>query len=460
MVHNRLSENYELLRDSVRETPKEPGVYIWKDSENRIIYVGKAIVLRKRLQSYFSGTKDVKTTALVRHGKTIETIIVSNEYEALLLENTLIKQHSPKYNISLKDGKTYPVVRITKGAFPQVFRTRRIVEDGSQYFGPFPNMFALNKTMSLIEKLFFLRKCKTLKTRQNPCLYYHINRCLAPCCGKVTESEYNAQLDRVKKLLLGEASALIIELTAQMHEAAKALKFEEAADIRNAIQAIESLSETNSVEDMDQDSRDYIAWAAEGIFTSFSILSMRGGRMTGQELFSSRSAAQEHETIETFLVAYYSPDRPPPSRIYLVKLPQADSALNHYFSKQFGYVPELISPAAEEKRHVAALAMAGQNAQEELRRRLRERGAGPALDELKQALELKARPECIEGFDISHLEGKHPVASLISFKNGIPDRKNYRHFKLKTVVGKIDDFASVREAVQRRYSRLVREGRN
>ena len=479
MIHDRFSNNYSILRTFAKDAPNKPGVYLWRDSENRIIYVGKARNLRSRLGSYFSGAKDVKTSALIRHSQSIETILVSNEYEALLLENTFIKQHSPKYNINLKDGKTYPVVRISAGAYPRVFRTRHIVEDGSQYFGPYPNVHALDKTLSLIEKLFPLRKCRTLKKRNSPCLYYHLKRCLAPCCGKVEESEYKTQVEKVQKLLAGETSSLIVDFTVKMHEAAKALDFEEAATHRDVIQAIESLSENNSVADMDPENRDYISWAAEGIFTTFSVLSMRGGRMTGQELFSSRSAAQESESLESFIVAYYSPDRPPPPRIYLAKLPEdlshedkavryADSktqrenfsidVLNYYFSEQFGFYPELTSPDAEEKRHLAALAMARQNAQEELRKRLRERGAGPALDELTRVLSLKTRPERIEGFDIAQLEGRHPVASLISFKNGVPDRKNYRYFKLKTVVGIVDDFASIREAVKRRYSRLIREG--
>ena len=473
MVHDRYSENYTLLKDSARDAPSGPGVYIWRDDENRIIYVGKARILRNRLASYFSGPKDVKTTALIRHSKSIETIIVSNEYEALLLENTLIKQHSPKYNINLKDGKTYPVVRVTSGDFPRVFRTRHIIEDGSLYFGPFPNIQALDKTLALIEKLFPLRKCRTFKTRKSPCMYYHINRCLAPCCGKVEEAAYKTQVERVSKLLNGETSSLTIELTVQMHEAAASLKFEDAANLRNAIQAIESLSENNSVADMDPENRDYIAWVAEGIFTTFSVLSMRGGRMTGRELFSSRSAAEEDESLDTFIAAYYSPDRPLPPRIFLMapakpadRGSQAEpetvsgsiGTLDRYFIEQFGFSPELVFPSAEtEKRHLAAIAMAHQNAMEELRRRLRERGAGPALDELARVLGLKTRPERIEGFDIAQLDGKHPVASLISFKNGVPDRKNYRHFKLRTVVGKVDDFASMREVVHRRYSRLVRE---
>jgi len=459
MIHDRFSENYSQLRAFAKDAPAEPGVYLWRDSENRIIYAGKALNLRNRLNSYFSGSKDVKTAALISHSKTIETIIVSNEYEALLLENTLIKQHSPRYNVNLKDGKTYPVVRITSGDFPRVFRTRHIVEDGSQYFGPFPNVQVLDETLAVIEKLFPLRKCRTMKKRENPCMYYHINRCMAPCCGRVEESAYKAQVERVRKLLTGETSALMGDLSAQMQTAAAALKFEKAAGFRNAIRAIESLSENNSVADMDPENRDYIAWAEEGIFTTFSVLSMRGGRMTGRELFNSRSAAKEDESLVTFLTAYYSPDRLPPPRIFLTGLSVQADALGRYFREQFGYTPELVFQEGLEKRHVAALSMARQNAQEELKRRLRERGAGPALDELKRVLGLKARPELIEGFDIAQLEGRHPVASLISFKNGIPDKKNYRYFKLKSVIGIVDDFASVREAVQRRYSRLAREGK-
>ena len=465
MIHDRFSKNYEILKASAKESPAEPGVYIWKDEENRIIYVGKARILKNRLASYFSGSKDVKTAALISRAKSIETIIVSNEYEALLLENTLIKQHSPKYNINLKDGKSYPVVRISAGDFPRVFRTRHIVEDGSLYFGPFPNVQALDKTLETIEKLFPLRKCKTLKKRNNPCMYYHISRCQAPCCGKIKPEDYRIQVERVRKLLAGETAALTTELNAKMKEAAEALKFEEAADLRNAIRAIENLSENNSVADMDPESRDYIAWAKEGIFTTFSVLSMRGGRMTGQELFSSRSAAEDNESLETFIAAYYSPDRPPPPKIYThgseARREEAGlSPIYRFFTEQFGFCPELLGDRASppSPKHMAALSMARQNAQEELRRRLRERGAGPALDEMVRVLSLKSRPERIEGFDIAQLDGKHPVASLISFKNGAPDRKNYRYFKLKTVVGKVDDFAAMREAVRRRYSRLVREG--
>jgi excinuclease ABC subunit C len=460
-----LSDTWASLKAAAGDAPREPGVYIMRDSENRIIYVGKAKMLKNRLNSYFSGGKDVKTATLMRHVQAIETIIVANEYEALILENTLIKQHSPRYNINLKDGKTYPVIRVTAGEFPRVFRTRHIVEDGSRYFGPFPNVPAVDTMLDFIDKLFPLRKCRRLPARrkggagsQVPCMYYHIGRCTAPCCGKINAEEYGRHIKRVETLLAGETESLIIELTERMHEAAAELKFERAAQLRNAIKAIEQLSGGITVVDFDPEGRDYIAWAAEGILATFTVFSMRGGKMTGRELFRTRSAAGESESLETFAASYYAPDRPPPPRIYLaLGAASPDASLLRWFREQFGYEPELLPP--DEKRHEAVLAMARQNALDDLRRRLKERGAGPALDELAQVLGLKTRPERIEGFDIAQLDGKHPAASLISFKNGVPDRKNYRSFKLRTVVGVVDDFAAMREAVRRRYSRLIREGK-
>jgi excinuclease ABC subunit C len=460
MEHKLFSENYTTLKAAAREAPREPGVYIMRDKEGRIIYVGKARLLKNRLTSYFSGAKDIKTATLLGHVHSIEVIILSSEYEALLLENTLIKQHSPRYNINLKDGKTYPVIRITADEFPRVFRTRHIIEDKSLYFGPFPNVQAVDTMLGLVEKIFPLRKCRVLKKRESPCMYYHIGRCMAPCCGKIGVEEYRSHVLRVQKLLSGETASLLRDLSEKMREAAGTLQFERAAQMRNAIKAIEDLSGESSVVDFDPEGRDYISWATEGTFTTFTVFSMRGGKMTGRELFRTHSAADEQDSLETFAAAYYSPDRPPPPKIYLASISSEEfegGTLAKWFREQFGFEPELYSP--KEKHHGAILAMARQNAAEDLRRRLRERGAGPALDELRLVLGLRRRPERIEGFDIAQLDGKHPVASLISFKNGIPDRKNYRHFKLRTVVGIVDDFAAMREAVHRRYSRLIREGK-
>jgi len=483
------SENYiDDLRAAALDAPTEPGVYIMKDDDGQIIYIGKAKNLRNRLKSYFSGEKDKKTTVLLRYIRSFETIIVASEYEAFLLENTLIKQHSPKYNISLKDGKTYPVIRITHEDFPRIFKTRRVIQDKSLYFGPFPDGQAVFTMMDFIDKLFPLRKCKIIR-KNGPCMYYHISRCMAPCCGKISIEDYSLHVQSVQKLLSGETESLIIDLTEKMHDTARALKFEQAAQIRNIIRAIENLAgENSSVEDLNPEDRDYITWAAEGVLATFTVFSMRGGKMTGRDLFRTRSAADEQDSLELFITSYYDSTRQPPLKIYLQGLSQRhreakdaeikkeeqnpnsspassaplrhcviNSGLNFWFKEQFGYEPELLTPV--EKHHCAILAMARHNAVEDIRKRLKERGAGPALDELAKALNLETRPQRIEGFDIAQLDGKHPVASLISFKNGIPDRKNYRHFKLRTVIGVVDDFAAMREVVRRRYSRLIREGK-
>ncbi|MDR2477300.1 MAG: excinuclease ABC subunit UvrC [Treponema sp.] len=465
------AEHVEHLKAAAFDAPAEPGVYIMRDGEGRIIYVGKAKSLKSRLKSYFSGAKDIKTATLIRHARSIETIIVASEYEALLLENTLIKQHSPKYNINLKDGKTYPVIRITGEDFPRIFRTRHIISDKSLYYGPFPNIQGVDVMLDLIDKLFPLRKCRRMRSRRaGPCMYYHIGRCMAPCSGNISVEDYHSHVQRVQKLLSGETESLIIDLTGQMHKAARALQFERAAQLRNTIRAIEELAgEGSSVVDHDPEGRDYIAWAAEGVLATFTVFSMRGGKMTGRELFRTRSAADEGESLEMFITTYYDQSRPPPPKIYLSPLTAGidgsaetgDSAwqttLSGWFGEKFGHEPELIHP--QDRHHTAILAMVRQNALEDLRKRIKERGLGPALDELRQALKLRARPERIEGFDIAQLDGTHPVASLISFKNGVPDRKNYRYFKLRSVVGVVDDFAAMREAVHRRYSRLIREGK-
>ncbi|MDR2952337.1 MAG: excinuclease ABC subunit UvrC [Treponema sp.] len=479
MSNKVIHENYnEKLKAFVLDAPTEPGVYIMKNEEGEIIYIGKAKSLRNRLKSYFSGEKDIKTATLVKHVRNIETIIVSSEYDALLLENTLIKQHTPKYNINLKDGKTYPVIRITHEDFPRVFRTRFIIQDNSLYYGPFTHLQGVDAMLELIDKIFPLRKCKKIK-KKGPCIYYHMSRCMAPCSGKITKEDYRLHVERVQKLLSGETGALIIDLTAKMHEAARALQFEQAATLRNAIRAIENLTgEDSSVEDHNPEDRDYIAWAVEGVFATFTVFAMRGGKMTGRNLFRTRSAADEWESLELFITTYYDSGRHPPPKIYLQPMIKQDGEkssdceqstnclqfddaallLSGWFKAQFNYEPELLTPV--DKHHTAILAMARQNANEDLRKRLKERGAGPALEELARELNLPSRPERIEGFDIAQLDGRHPVASLISFKNGIPDRPNYRHFKLRTVVGVVDDFAAMREAIQRRYSRLIREGKD
>lgn len=450
-------EYYNRLKAFVKDTPPEPGVYLMKDEEGTIIYVGKAKILRNRLSSYFSGTKDIKTKTLLTHVRHIDTIIVSSEYEALLLENTLIKQHSPRYNINLKDGKTYPVVRITNEDFPRLFRTRYIVQDGSRYFGPFPNVQALDTVLQLIESLFPLRKCKVLRSRSHPCMYYHIGRCSAPCSKKITKEEYLQHIEKAIQLLTGKTDELVAKLNQEMQEAAANLHFEQAARLRDAISNIQQLNATSTVVDFDEQSRDYIAWADAGILSTFTVFSMRGGKMIGRELYRTRSAADSEESVTQFILSYYNSDRPPPPFIYINQNLSTISSIMRVLRERFGYNGTILFPS--EKRHQAVLAMAHQNAKEDVIKRQKERGAGPALEELQRVLALPTYPERIEGFDIAQLGGKHTVASLISFKNGIPDKKNYRHFKIRSLEGAIDDFGAIREAVSRRYSRLLAENK-
>ncbi|MDR3324917.1 MAG: excinuclease ABC subunit UvrC [Spirochaetaceae bacterium] len=443
------------LKDQAALAPTEPGCYIMRDEHGAIIYVGKAKVLRNRLQSYFTGLKDIKTATLVHAIRSIETIVVSNEYEALLLENTLIKQHTPKYNINLKDGKSYPVIRITSGEFPRIFKTRFIVEDGSRYFGPFPNVQAVDNLLGMLSKIFPIRKCNAFRKKEKPCMYFHIGQCKAPCCGNITKQKYSTYVERVAKLLGGGTTSIVMDLTERMHRAARKLSFEQAAQYRNAIESIQALSTANSVVDSDAESRDYIAQASEGIFTSWTVFSMRGGRLSNRELYRAKNAADADDALETFVLSYYSPGNPPPAKIFVEK--DVSDMVKEYFRHQFTIAPDIATP--KEQRHSTSLLMAKQNAAEDLRKRLKERAAGPALDELKIALNLQKRPERIEGFDVAQLDGKHPVASLVSFRNGAPDKRSYRNFKLRSVVGIVDDFASIREAVHRRYTRLLAENK-
>jgi excinuclease ABC subunit C len=465
-------EVFEKLKAVAANAPQAPGCYLMRDESGEIIYVGKAKILRNRLRSYFAGKKDIKTTTLLKHARSIETIIVSSEYEALLLENTLIKEHFPHYNIDLKDGKTYPVVRVTNEDFPRVFKTRYVVNDGSLYFGPFPKVLSLDALLAIAEKFLPLRKCKVFHRRANPCLYYHIGRCSGPCAGKIDKAAYAAYLDKMKQLLAGKTDALVAEITKRMNEAATALDYERAATLRDEAANIRALVENaNSVVDFVPESRDYIAWAGRGVLTTFSVFSMRYGKLTGRDLFRARSAASEEESFETFVSSYYNSERKPPAKIYIrsgqgtgFRVQDEEASWQHlrrWFNETFGYAPDLVAVnEADQSQHShnAVLGLARQNALEDLRRRVKERGAGAVLEELARELGLRRRPVRIEGFDIAQLDGKHTVASLVSFKNGVPDKKNYRRFKLRTTEGIVDDFQSMREVVRRRYSRLVKEG--
>jgi len=451
--------NRKQLHETALKAPKSSGVYLWRNAESTIIYVGKAKNLKNRLSSYFAGRKDIKTRILVSKARSIEYITTSNEYEALLLENTLIKQHNPRYNINLKDGKSYPVLRITNEDFPKIFKTRRIIQDGSQYFGPFPNVGALDAFIESLYRQYKIRHCKKFQKRKTPCLYYHIGQCAAPCCGKISKENYIQFIEEIETILESEDETQIKNLEKLMKEAAKNLQFEKAARLRDGIAAIKTLREQNAVEDFDPESRDYVASYSEGPLVTFCVLKMRGGKLIARDCYRTQSLNEEDETTSEFLRAFYTDPAQIPPHIFVSSQENLELT-RQFFSEILGAHTEIstVEPGSPgEKRNLAALEMARQNAKEDIIRRMRERGDIPAMEELMRILKLPCLPVRIEGFDIAHIGGKFPVASLISFYNGNPDKKNYRYFRLKTTDGIIDDFASMQEATRRRYSRLLRE---
>lgn len=443
------------LRATVRQAPESPGVYLMRDEHNAILYVGKAKNLRNRLSSYFSWRKDAKTRHLVARIHQIEWVLAAHEYEALLIENNFIKEYRPKYNINLKDGKTYPSIRITSEPFPRIFRTRRIINDGSEYFGPFPSAEVIDTYLDLIRRMFPLRRCIKLKPRAFPCMYYHIGRCPGPCAGKISQEAYQQRVAEIRALLSGQTDSLLTDLDARMRQAAAELKFEEAARLREAIKAVQSfIGRATAVDFNNIEARDYIAWDIDGDTASFVVFQMRGGSLKHRDSFISPTFGEEDEAVDAFLMRYYDEGRMPPSLV-MVRKAVVSEAVSRYLSQLAGQEVTIREPDSE--RHWAAMNLATHNAREELARRRRLHGDLAALVELRQALGLSSIPERIEGFDIAQLGGKHTVASLVSFRNGIPDKKNYRYFKIRSVEGQIDDFAAMREAVARRYTRLINE---
>lgn len=466
-------ERRQQLQDTAHKAPSTSGVYFWKDEAGTVIYVGKAKNLKNRLSSYFSGRKDIKTQILVSRASSIEYITTANEYEAFILENNMIKEHNPRYNINLKDGKSYPVLRITNEPFPRLFKTRRILQDGSKYFGPFPDVGALDTFIETLQRLYPLRRCKILRKRESPCMYYHIGRCGAPCCDRESEHTYNEYIGEIERILEGKGPDTEARLTAEMKQAAKELKFEKAARLRDGIAALRVLRSQNVVEDFDPEDRDYIAYFTEGELVSFTVLKMRQGKLLGRDNYRTVSLNETEELLGEFLTAYYTEAAMIPPKIFVPTTTGLDIC-HRWFATALEVQPDIqvvredsqvaapdheghMAELPNYKRHMAAMNMAFQNAREDIIRRIRERGDMPAMEELQKLLGLPHLPVRIEGFDIAHIGGRLPVASLISFYNGNPDKKNYRYFRLKTTDGVIDDFASMREAVARRYTRLLNE---
>ena len=447
----------ESAREQAKALPDNPGCYLMKDKEGTVIYVGKAKHLKRRVTSYFLPNRNAKTAALVEKIYKIDYIITGNEYEALVLENNLIKQYNPHYNILLKDGKSYPVIRITNEDYPRVFKTRRIIKDGSKYYGPYPAEKRLNAYLNLVEQTFPLRLCSgQLKKRDTPCLYYHIHRCSGPCIGAISPKDYQEYVNQVEKFLSGDDSSIIKKIEKEMMDASKELDFETAAQKRDLMQSLVEMQENQLVEDVSStDSRDYAAIEMRAYLCTISLMQFRSGRLIGKALYRAECLGDETETLLSFLIQYYSDGDTLPGELF-VSHDIDTTLLSEYFSKELNS-PIFVS-VPKEGKHYRILRMAGENATRDVEKRLKEIDNTPALTELQNICGLENLPRHIEGFDIAQLAGKYTVASLIVFRDGNSSNKEYRHFSMKTLDGRIDDFQSMREAVYRRYARLQKEG--
>ena len=443
-------------RDQARALPENPGCYLMKDMDDNVIYVGKAKNLKRRVSSYFLPNRDLKTTCLVEKIDHIDYIITGNEYEALVLENNLIKKYTPHYNILLKDGKSYPVIRITNEDFPRIIKTRRIIKDGSKYYGPYAKLGELNTYLDLVAKSFPLRLCSgPLSKRKEACLYYHIGRCSAPCINKISKEEYGKYIRACEDFLSGDDASLIKQVEKEMYDASKRLDFETAAKKRDILEALKGVQSNQMVQDWnDEESKDYVAIEMRSYLTTISIMQFRNGSLIGKALYRSESLGDETETLFSFIVQYYSDGESLPHEIYVSHEIDA-SLIERFFDENYSHRVKVLLP--RDGKHYRILRLAQENATRDIEKRLKETDNTPALEILRKELSLERLPRHIEGFDIAQLSGKYTVASLIVFRDGNPSRSEYRHFSIKSLEGKIDDFESMREAVSRRYSRLLAE---
>jgi excinuclease ABC subunit C len=420
--------------------PHAPGCYLFSDEAGTIIYVGKAKDLKKRVTSYFQKTNhDAKTEKLVECITAIDFVVTNTETEALLLENNLIKKHQPKYNIDLKDAKRFAYIEISSDQFPRIGIARQKTK-GAAYYGPFVSAAERDDVLRAIKRTFTLRSCRKLPKRA--CLRHHMHSCSAPCIGAISPEEYHIQVERAAALLKGKGGELIKQLREEMAACSSAQEYEKALSLRNQIGAIERLSERQSVERSKESNQDVIAYTVADGIVSLMIFAVRKGSLTQKQEYSFEAV---EEFFEEFLVLYYA-DHPPPTELILPN--EVDAALSDYLTERRGRGVQITVPKIGEKKKLLDLVYT--NIELSFRR-----GTLKTSD-LKSALELPDTPHVIECFDISHLSGTSMVGSMVQFRDGVSDKKNYRRFKIRTVEG-IDDFASIAEVVKRRYQRLFSE---
>lgn len=458
------------LETKLGALPKQPGVYQFKDAAGTIIYIGKASILRNRVRSYFQKTNDgrYQYELLVSRIADLEVITTDTELEALILESTLIRKHKPRFNVDLKDDKSFPYLRITNEEFPKIFLTRKPVMDGSKYFGPFSDLRYLKGLLHVLRGMLKIRTCNLPLTVQGiadrkfkDCLEFQIRRCNAPCVGYESRDEYNEHVKDFTEVIRGKDADIIGKLREEMQEHAEHQRFEQAAQMRDWLTAVASLTQKQKVISADPINRDICGLAVEDADGFLVFMQVRAGRMQGRVHYRLRHLKDRAlpEILESALQQYYSSAVTIPNELVLPFAPDNLELLSRWLKNTAGSKVEIIIPARGEKVQMADLAR--RNAElllSEYKIAKQQQSRIPAsVKELQSRLGLPKLPRTIAGFDISTLQGTDKVASMVVFKNGRSVRSEYRKFKIKTVVGQ-DDFASMYEVIHRRFARLKREG--
>lgn len=464
----------DTLKDKLAHLPTGPGVYKHKSEDGKVLYVGKAKNLRNRVRSYFqeSRPKDGRLKALVRRIVDVEVIVTDTEAEALILENNLIKQLKPRYNVNLRDDKTYPYICIKNEPFPRIFTTRRVVRDGSQYFGPYTDGKRLKLLMRTIRNLFKLRTCSLNLSETNiaagkfsVCLEYHIKKCAGPCEGFQDEASYLATIDRIRQLLNGKTRDLIVRLEADMKAAAANMNFEEAAELRDQIDAVTKYSERQNIVMQDQADRDICALAVDRVENAAMgvMFKVRDGKVLDRQhkLLRQIEGRTEEDLMQAFLEDYYTEASFFPDEILTTVALTEPAPLAEYLQAQRGKQVKIRVPERGDKAQLARMVAANARLlldEFKLEKAKRDEGRIPhAVTTLKTDLRLNALPRRIECFDISHLGGTGTVASCVVFVDGKPKKSEYRTYKIQSAEGKPDDFQSMREVITRRYRRVDEE---
>ncbi len=445
-------------KDKLDHLPDKPGVYIFKDKKGRVLYVGKALSLKKRVRSYFGEVSfSPRTESLLSQLADLESIVTDSETEAYLLEYNLIKRYRPRYNIRLRDDKSYPYIKLTTNEdFPKVFLTRNPKTDRAEYFGPYTNVKAARRALHLIHRFFPLRRCKgKLRPKMRPCINYHIKECMAPCVDKISRKDYLSLVKEVSLFLQGHHKKLLFQLKQDMEEASRKERFERAAKLRDCIEAIERIGQTQKVSSFPGQDKDLIGIVSEGEEACGMVFLIREGKLMDKKHFLLKIAprSMEKDILTSFLKQYYAEASFISPQVVLQRQTHEQVAIRRWLSLRRGGRVNLVVPRRGEK--LKLMKLLERNAYMMLKQ---ERGKekAKALLQLKAYLSLKEKPLRIEGFDISNIHGRYPTGSVVVFEEGKRKKSEYRRFKIKRVEG-IDDFAMLSEVVDRRYRRIIKE---